>query len=38
LRFENCDADTAFTISPTYTVSSASAATYFDDVLTYYRQ
>ncbi len=38
LRLENCDTDTAFNLNPTYTVASASAATYFDDILTFYRQ
>ncbi len=37
-RFENCDGDDAFYNIPTYTASSAAAGTYFDDILTYYRQ
>lgn len=37
-RLENCDADTAFNINPTYTSASAGDTTYFDDVLSFYRQ
>lgn len=38
LRFENCDNDTSFVISPTFTGATATTATYFDDVLVFYRQ
>ncbi|MDX2096041.1 MAG: hypothetical protein SFW64_08945 [Alphaproteobacteria bacterium] len=38
LRFENCDNDTSFVISPTFTGATATAATYFDDILAFYRQ
>jgi hypothetical protein len=38
LRLENCDTDTTFRVSPTYTVATATAATYFDDIITFYRQ
>ena len=39
LRFDNCEVgDAIFKQSPTYTASSAGATTYFDDVITYYRQ
>lgn len=38
LRFENCDTDTVFVTSPTYTVSSATATTYYDDLITHYQQ
>lgn len=39
LRLENCaDDDISFFIAPTNTAANASAATYFDDILTYYRQ
>lgn len=38
-RLENCDTDDVnFVIGPTYTGNSATAANYFDDILTYYRQ
>lgn len=38
-RTENCDgADTNFYLMPTYTASDATTTTYFDDILTYYRQ
>lgn len=37
-RHENCDVDATFYIGPTYTGNSATAANYFDDILTYYRQ
>lgn len=38
LREENCDNDTDFRISPTYTAANATTANYFDDILTWYRQ
>jgi hypothetical protein len=38
-RLENCDdTDASFCLKPTYTVPSATTATYFDDILTFYRQ
>lgn len=38
LRHENCDRDTVFYIAPTNTSSKATSATYFDDIMTWYRQ
>lgn len=41
LRYENCDNDTNFYIAPTNTGASATGGvtgTYFDDILTYFRQ
>jgi hypothetical protein len=37
LRLENCDGDATFLIAPTFTDSSATAATYFDDIIVFYR-
>lgn len=37
-RRENCDGDTTFYLAPTYTVPTATTTTYFDDMLTHYRQ
>lgn len=37
-RFENCDTDTAFNVTPIHTSASAGDTTYFDDVLSFYRQ
>ena len=38
LRLHNCGVSTNFYVAPTNTGSAATGATYFDDVLTYYRQ
>ena len=38
LRFENCDTDSAFVFAPTNTNAGTTGATYFDDIITYYRQ
>jgi hypothetical protein len=37
-RLENCDNDTAFTYIPTYTAATAGDTSYFDDILSFYRQ
>jgi hypothetical protein len=37
-RLENCDDDTTFLQSPTYTPANAAPGQYFDDILVYYRQ
>jgi hypothetical protein len=37
-RFENCDADTAFVLTPSFTAATAGDLTYFDDVLSFTRQ
>lgn len=37
-RHENCDTDGTFVVGPTYTAPTATSATYFDDVLTWFRQ
>ncbi|MES2984160.1 MAG: hypothetical protein V4735_03130 [Pseudomonadota bacterium] len=37
-RLENCDNDIAFNQGPTYTATNATTTTYFDDILSYYRQ
>jgi hypothetical protein len=37
-RYKNCNTDASFYLTPTYTVPSAVATTYFDDILTHYRQ
>ena len=37
-RFENCDADTSFVLTPTFTAATAGDLSYFDDVLSFYRQ
>lgn len=38
LRYENCDNDVNFYIAPTNTSANTTSATYFDDILTYFRQ
>lgn len=38
LRFENCDVDTDFYLTPSYTAADATTTTYFDDVISFYRQ
>ena len=37
-RFKNCNTDASFYMAPTFTVPSATTTTYFDDILTSYRQ
>lgn len=37
-RFENCDTDTAFVLTPSFTAATAGDLSYFDDVLSFYRQ
>lgn len=38
LREENCDTDIIFAVAPTYISAAATSTTYFDDILTWYRQ
>ncbi len=38
LRGQNCDGNTSFVIAPTNTTAAAGSTTYFDDILSYYRQ
>lgn len=38
LRSKNCDGDNTFYITPTYMAGNAVSATYFDDILVYFRQ